>query len=359
MYPQRHSNSLKHAAVATRSMSLLATMLGAVLGTAATHAATPAAAAAKTRRPAAKTEQLQPACMQQPLVGLNAKRFVEEDLGAAANEYVSYAIYYWPNPKDPAGCYILRDGQKNPELIKQGNAPELNLMLATLQALLEHYQKSGNEQYAQRAAEWLKLWFIDEKTRMQPHLKYAQLRAQARPAQAGRQGGIWALESQGGGIIDMSNLAHVLKLLPALKKSRALDARQWQALDGWMESYLRWLLESPQGKYAAASKNNHYLHYCYQLVELCLYLQRPQQAREVLQQCFARMDAYIAADGSQPQELRRKKDWDYSIYALRGWINLAAAGERCQLDMWNYPRTCRFTAAGAEEARSRNATGAG
>jgi hypothetical protein len=35
--------------------------------------------------------------------------------GAKANDYYSVAPYWWPDPKNPKGPYIRRDGERNPD----------------------------------------------------------------------------------------------------------------------------------------------------------------------------------------------------------------------------------------------------
>ena len=89
------------------------------------------------------------------------------------HDYMSMGPYWWPDPSKPDGLpYIRKDGLRNPELSKLDRDR------------WEHgksryhtgncYYFSGNEQYAKKATDFLKVWFLDAKTKMNPNLNYGQ-----------------------------------------------------------------------------------------------------------------------------------------------------------------------------------------
>ena len=90
------------------------------------------------------------------------------------HDYVSLSRYWWPNPDTPDGLpYMNKDGQSNPELDRY-DRNTLGRMCAAVNTLSLAFFYSGAEKYAQKAAEILRTWFLDEDTRMNPNLEYAQ-----------------------------------------------------------------------------------------------------------------------------------------------------------------------------------------
>ena len=89
-----------------------------------------------------------------------------------ANEYVSYALYYWPDPANPDGPYKPIDGKKNKRLRSMDDSGRMAAFIGTVCSLGRQYKLDRDPQAASRAGQWLKAWFIAPATRMQPHLKY-------------------------------------------------------------------------------------------------------------------------------------------------------------------------------------------
>ena len=270
----------------------------------------------------------QPSAQEQaltaPIRGLNEKRLILPGIKAAANEYVSYAIYYWPDPAKPGGPYRVIDGKKNAELMESGDLQRLADMLRNVRILGDAYAKTHDKRYAVRAGQWLRHWFVNPKTKMQPHLAYSQIRP-------GHE-----TSGLGGGIIDMANLPDTLRAISRLRRSPALTQKEWTAVDAWLRDYGRWLADSPAGQHERKTSNNHFLYYMAQRAAIASYLGDTASARTCLEEARSRMGDHIAQDGSQPHETKRAKGGSYSIYALKAWFLLAELGEKNGVDYWNY-----------------------
>lgn len=264
--------------------------------------------------------------LETPVITLGEKKslFGEQ---AQANEYVSYALYYWPDPANPNGPYKSIDGKKNEKLRSMDDSGKIAALISTVCGLGRQYKLNRDEKAASRAGEWLRAWFIAPATRMQPHLKYAQIRP-------GHQ-----TEGDGGGIIDLYRMPDFLDALTALKCSRALTKEEWKQVDAWLEQYYAWLTTSRQGRHAHTRKNNHYLFYVAQCANLAHFLGCDREARQWLAEAFANMDRHIAPDGSQPEELKRAEPWQYSVYTLRAWAYLVRAAERTGDKNYRYRKT--------------------
>ena len=90
------------------------------------------------------------------------------------HDYVSLARYAWPDETQPNGLpYVMRDGVSNPEL-KKFDRNKLSAMANAVYRLSLAYYFSGEEKYAQKATELIRVWFIDKKTKVNPNLRFAQ-----------------------------------------------------------------------------------------------------------------------------------------------------------------------------------------
>jgi hypothetical protein len=95
------------------------------------------------------------------------------DTPAEENDYFSEGPYWWPNPDAPNGPYVRRDGEVNPDRFTRNHQDlqilcESVLCLATAAVLLEE------PRYASHAMHLLRVWFVDEATRMNPNLEFGQ-----------------------------------------------------------------------------------------------------------------------------------------------------------------------------------------
>src|SRR6478736_6487884 len=74
------------------------------------------------------------------------------------HDYMSLSPYWWPDPSKPDGKpYIRKDGQTNPERL-QYDQPVIEAFADAMEALSLAYYFSGDEKYAQKAAELIRVW---------------------------------------------------------------------------------------------------------------------------------------------------------------------------------------------------------
>lgn len=240
------------------------------------------------------------------------------------HDYMSLGTYWWPDPAKPDGTpYIRRDGHANPA-IEAFDRPRLSQMADGVVVLAAAAHLAGDARHAARAAELLRVWFLDPATRMNPHLRYGQ----AIPG---------VCEGRCIGIIDSECLARIADAAVLLAKHPAWPQREQLGLRSWMAEYLDWLVTSPLGQAEAKEHNNHGTCYDVQVVALALHTGREDLARSVLAAVpERRIRSQIAVDGSQPHELARTKAWSYSLKNLFALLNLAGWGHRLGIDLWGY-----------------------
>jgi hypothetical protein len=240
------------------------------------------------------------------------------------HDYMSQAPYWWPDPSKPNGRpYYRKDGDRNPEINKLPDHDNLGRLASTVATLGLAYQLTQREEYAAHAARLLRVWFLDPATRMTPHLQYGQ--------------GIPGInDGRGIGIIETRGLPEMLDGSLLMAGSQAWTDADAVALQQWMRAYVTWLVESPYGKDEAKNGNNHETWYDVQVAALAIYDGQSTLARRTLIGARNRIARQIQPDGRQPRELERTRSWDYSIFNLRAFFDLATLSERANLDLWNY-----------------------
>lgn len=159
------------------------------------------------------------------------------------HDYYSEAPDWWPNPDDPAGPYIRREGRANPDRFL-ANRTALNNMCDAVFTLGTAAYLFDDAPYAQKAARLVHTWFINPKTRMNPQLEEAQA---IRGLDVGRARGI----------IEGRALIRAVQGMEFLAESGYWDAKDQAAVHKWFEDYLHWLTQSRNGLQEKASSDHH------------------------------------------------------------------------------------------------------
>ena len=251
-------------------------------------------------------------------------RFTAKLSEGGANDFYSNGDYWWPDPTKPDGLpYIRRDGQSNPENFSQ-HRMAVRQVNESVAALAAAYQMTREERYVDKAAELLRVFFIDPKTRMNPHLNYAQAIPGVSPG-------------RGIGIIDTLHLIEVPVAVAAVEGSAAFPPEMASGMSKWFADYLDWMITSENGKEEAAAKNNHAVAYWLQVAAFARFTgdeKRLAESRRQFKEVFVGMQ--MAADGSFPAELSRTKPFGYSIFQLDNLATLCQVLSTPEKDLWSY-----------------------
>jgi hypothetical protein len=242
------------------------------------------------------------------------------------HDYVSYARYYWPNPNTPDGLpFVSRDGHHNREQVAAGDRGKVDQLVDAVTALARGWAEQRRADCAVRAGEWLRAWFITPATRMNPGLKYAQVRL-------GHKQNL----GNAAGVLDTRDFAKVVAVIPALRGSPAFTPDDEAVIKAWFADHYHWLRTAPTAKAEHAAKNNHGTWFLVQAAAIAHYLGKDEEARALYEEDKALIAAHFAPDGSQPEEIRREDGLHYSHFNLQAHLQLAVQARKLGVDLWNY-----------------------
>ena len=219
------------------------------------------------------------------------------------HDYFSEGDYWWPDPRNPGGPYIRRDGLSNPANFNDHREALIRLSLQ-VPALTAAWLITHDTRYARHAALHLRAWFLDPATKMNPNLQYAQAIFGVSPG-------------RGTGIIDTLHLIEVTRAARHLEKANVFTLAELQGLHEWFAQYLDWMRTSKNGIEEELAKNNHGTCWVAQAAAFAVYTNN-QDAIALCRKRFKEnlMPDQLAPNGGFPLELARTKPYSYSLFDL-------------------------------------------
>jgi hypothetical protein len=241
------------------------------------------------------------------------------------HDFFSQADYAWPNPTNKNGLpYIGRDGESNPDVFSYHRMAMRNMKDAVA-ALAAAYALTADDKYGSKAADFVRVFFLDEKTRMNPNLDQAQ---------------VVLGDGKGGrsyGIIDTLHLAELPVAVRFLEKSPAFNSAVDSGLKKWFIDYDRWMMTSSNGVKEMNAANNHSIADFVQLASFANFV-GDHATMDLCRERFKEvlLPKQMAADGSFPLELKRTKPYGYSIFQADNVAILCVLLSTPQEDLWKF-----------------------
>jgi len=197
------------------------------------------------------------------------------------------------------------------------------MCIAVKLTALAYYLTEENK-YAEYAADIMRVWFVNEETRMNPNLNFGQ----SIPGIS---------DGRSVGIIEGRHFCEVIDAIGLIKTSGFLDDETSAKIKQWFEDYFIWLTTGELGKEESSARNNHGSWYDVQVSVIAMYLGRIEFAEKVISEAkFKRIENHIRPDGSQPNELVRTRSLSYSSFNLEALFTLARLGKYAGIDRWNF-----------------------
>jgi len=240
------------------------------------------------------------------------------------HDFYSNGDYWWPNPNTTNGLpYVQRDGQTNPQNFT-AHRQVVRQLSDAVAALGAAYKITGDEKYAQKAAALLKVFFLDDATRINPSLQYAQAIPGVSPG-------------RGTGIIDTLHIIEIPKAIEAMASSPAFTPELMGGFKKWFADYVAWMRSSKNGNDEANAGNNHAVAFWLQVSVFAQFTgdeKNLTECRRRFTEVF--VPKQMTNDGSFPAELRRTKPYGYSTFQLDNMVTLCQVLSTKDHDLWSF-----------------------
>ena len=239
------------------------------------------------------------------------------------HDFFSEGDYWWQDPANPNGPYIQKDGMSNPNNFTDHRKAIIRLS-QIIGSLASAYIITNDEKYVKQAMMHVKAWFINEETKMNPSLLYAQ-------AIKGKVTG------RGTGIIDMIQMMEVAQGIRIIEKASSVNKKELLLIKNWFNEYLNWVTTHPYGIEERDSKNNHATCWAMQVAVFA----KLTNNQILLEECKMRFKSILlpnqlATDGSFPLELKRTKPYGYSLFNLDAMTTLCHVLSNEKESLWEY-----------------------
>ena len=239
------------------------------------------------------------------------------------HDFFSEGDYWWPNPEDPDGKYIRRDGETNPEnfVAHRKSLVRLSDIIGTFASA---YSISQDKKYAQAAEKHLQAWFVDPETKMNPSLLFGQ-------AIKGRHAG------RSIGVIDTIHLVEVARGTKFLLDAGAISAADGQKIKQWFRDYLTWINSHEYGLKEKQHPNNHGVCWSMQAAAFAE-LVGDEEVLVWIRNQFKTV--YISSMmnlfGGFPKELERTKPYGYSLFVIDAMAAVAEIASTEEDNLWEF-----------------------
>ena len=237
------------------------------------------------------------------------------------HDYFSEGTYFWQNPADPDGPYLHLDGQANPNRFHQ-HLDEFGWLADTVLDLVHAGYYLEEEKYLDRAAYLLDVWFVNEKTRMNPHMKYSQ----GVPHQC--EGACYGLIELG----RADRVAHALGFLSENEKYAATVA----GVKRWCSDMIDWILTPGGLGWEELLHGNNHSGWCVAHIMLYAALNdRVDIIRQMADFYKEKILEQIEANGDMPRETARTRGFSYSMFGRHPLVIICEVALKYGIDLWH------------------------
>lgn len=249
--------------------------------------------------------------------------FIAERSAGDIHDFYSEGDYWWADTLNLDGPYVRRDGQTNPDNFVAHRHAMIRFS-SIVGNLTSAYLLTEDKKYVNAMLTHVRAWFVNESTRMNPGLQYAQA---IKGVTTGR----------GIGIIDTVHLIEVAQSLWKLEELGVLPESDVKFTKQWFADYLKWLFTHQYGIDEMNAKNNHGTCWVMQAAVFARYV----DDKDMMDFCKNRykevlLPKQMAEDGSFPLEIARTKPYGYSLFNLDAMATICQTLSDKKDNLWAY-----------------------
>ena len=257
-----------------------------------------------------------------PLVITQKKKTLAPD----HHYYFSISPYWWYDKNGKK--YIRKDGERNPKNEEYDNQKLVQLS-RRLKYLSVGYYLTGDSKLFDAYVRQVRVWFVDEATKMYPNFEYAKVI----PGKNGNKG-------SSAGLIDGYCLNDVIESFRLVSSLRDAPLDIEKPLKTWFGDLGYWLIHSWNGKKTGQAVANSSISYDVILANISLFVGFKETYAQISSSFRKRrLLAQIAEDGRQPEELTRTKAYSYSIYNLGHILDYCVLQASQKIDFYGQNKT--------------------
>lgn len=249
--------------------------------------------------------------------------------GETKHDFAAMTPYLFNNPSSKTG-YIVKDGVDNPERLDSSkfDSQRLAKLVSNLNTLSFSYTLTGNNSYALKAVQYLKVWFLNPTTKMNPNMKFGEFFVTS-------TGKTYTFTNSN--MISAIPFIQIVNDIYLLEDSNALSSSELKGLKSWFNSFSTWLTTSSNLSFNTLKIDN---HGTWLQAELSLFNAFAGNKKNTLKALISVgpdvITPQIKDGGKIPSALIRTKSVDYTEYNLEAFITLANIGQHFSIPIWNY-----------------------
>lgn len=265
--------------------------------------------------------------LEEPYSVVQNRELKKDIKGVSPHDYVSIHSYAWPDPDAPLG-FEIKDGQLNPNVDDYDRVPLANMAQAVEDLSLAYFF-TGETRYAEKTAEYIKTWFLNEETRMNPHFNYTQL----------SPGENFGTGNQG--IVEAREFIRVIDGVSLIYDSAHWTENDHYELKRWFYEFLNWIFKNYNPD--AFAQNDYGSNVASwldaQKTSYILFTEQEEMlnSRRIMPLAES-VKNRIDDTGKQPREANRRRPQHYTYFNLKGLIQQAEMRTRAGInpsDTWS------------------------
>jgi len=191
------------------------------------------------------------------------------------------------------------------------------------------YTLTGNIKYATKAAENIRTWFVNPKTRMNPRLKEARIRWKGRST---------TYFSSKFSVIDFKDVYFFLDAVKMVERSGELSEEDRVGIRKWFRKYLEWFTFPGKkfGRGAYYDDDHNGLYYDIQLISIAAFVGNLSLAVQTAHESVSRLNGHINRKGRMDREIENGPLLcEHSqMFTLQGWVTLARLVSSMGINLW-------------------------